>query len=156
MSEQRHSSFAAWTSAVRPRTLAAGAVPSLPTFNFLIEFSGKARRLDLASAAFMQLQAYHPPENVSYAAMIGVCAWLGQTTEAARLLYDMIQCRSLLPVLALLRPPLPLPLPLPPASSWPRQWLPPTLRQMLVGPATEVVLPARGNGRTNRRPSRRL
>ena len=77
--------------------LGAGALPTLPTFNFLIEFSGKARRLDLACHAFVMLQAHYEPEPISFAALIGACAFLGEVGEAHRLLEEMIVNRRLKP-----------------------------------------------------------
>ena len=77
--------------------LASGAVPSLATFNFLIEHSGKARRPDLASSAFVTLQTYYAPDTITFAAMIGACAWMGQVNEAFNLLREMLTARKLMP-----------------------------------------------------------
>jgi len=70
--------------------LLAGVRPALSTFNFLIEFSGKARRLDLAWHAWTLLMAYgHQPDSISFAAMICSLSWLEDVDHSVELLWYM-------------------------------------------------------------------
>ena len=73
--------------------LRVGLVPSLSIFNYLIEHSGKARRLDLAHRAF-GLIVFHGgrPDAATFAAMIGVCCWLGHVDHTYLLFQEV--CRS--------------------------------------------------------------